>query len=101
MPINSRSDNARVVAPAPVIYGTTVAVGLAAEFALPITFLPRPIGLLLGAVTIAISIPIVVSAFRALARVRTAFDARKPTTRIVTDGAFRYSRNPTYVSLWT
>ena len=96
---NSLSDNAGVVAPAPVIYGTAIAVGLAAEFALPIALLPRPIGLWLGAATIAISIPIVVSAFRALARARTAFDARKPTTRIVTDGAFRFSRNPTYVSL--
>ena len=99
MSIDSHSDNAGVIAPAPIIYGTAIAIGLVAEFAHPIAFLPRPVGLWLGAVTIAISIPIVVSAFRALARSRTAFDARKPTTRIVTDGAFRFSRNPTYVSL--
>ena len=95
----SCSDNAGVVAPAPVIYGTAIAVGLAAEFALPIALLPRPVGFWLGGVIIAISIPIVVSAFRALARARTAFDVRKSTTSIVTDGAFRYSRNPTYLSL--
>ena len=99
MSIDSRSDNAGVVAPAPVIYGAAIAVGLAAEFALPIALMPRPVGFWLGAITIAISIPIVVSAFRALARSRTAFDARKPTTSIVTDGIFRYSRNPTYLSL--
>lgn len=99
MSASSFSDNAGVVAPAPVLYGTAIAVGLAAEFALPIALLPRPISLWLGAVTIAISIPIAVSAFRALARAHTAFDARKPTNRIVTDGAFRYSRNPTYLSL--
>ena len=46
-----------------------------------------------------LSIPIVVSAFKALARARTAFDARKPTGTIVSDGAFHYSRNPTYLSL--
>jgi protein-S-isoprenylcysteine O-methyltransferase Ste14 len=34
-----------------------------------------------------------------LARARTAFDARKPTTTIVSDGAFQYSRNPTYLAL--
>ena len=99
MSIDSRSDNAGVIAPAPIIYAAAIAVGLAAKFALPIVLLPRPIGLWLGAATIAISIPIVVSAFRTLARSRTTFDARMPTTRIVTDGAFRYSRNPTYVSL--
>ncbi|MCW5660047.1 MAG: isoprenylcysteine carboxylmethyltransferase family protein [Burkholderiaceae bacterium] len=32
-------------------------------------------------------------------RADTAFDARKPTTAIVTTGAFRISRNPTYLSL--
>ncbi|MEO7623659.1 MAG: isoprenylcysteine carboxylmethyltransferase family protein [Gallionella sp.] len=99
MSTKSLSDNAGVVAPAPVIYGTAIAVGLAAEFVLPIALLPRLVGLWLGAVIIVISIPIVVSAFRSLARAHTAFDARKPTTGIVTDGAFRYSRNPTYWSL--
>jgi protein-S-isoprenylcysteine O-methyltransferase Ste14 len=48
---------------------------------------------------IALSIPIVISAFKALARARTAFDARKPTSALVRDGAFQYSRNPTYLSL--
>ncbi len=99
MSINSRSDNAGVVAPAPVIYGAAIAVGLSAEFALPLAPLPRPVGFWLGVAIIAASISIVVSAFRALARARTAFDARKPTISIVTDGAFRYSRNPTYLSL--
>ena len=48
---------------------------------------------------IVISIPIVISAVLALRRGRTAFDARKPSTGIVTDGAFCFSRNPTYLSL--
>ena len=96
---NSHSDNAGVVAPAPVIYAAAIAVGLAAEFAFPIPLLPRPFGLWLGALIIVIAVPVVISAFRALARGRTAFDARKPTNSIVTDGAFRYSRNPTYLSL--
>ena len=61
--------------------------------------LPRTVTLWLGGVIIALSIPIVISAFRALTRARTAFDARKPTTSLVSDGAFHYSRNPTYLSL--
>lgn len=36
---------------------------------------------------------------RALARARTPLDPRKPTTAIVTAGAFRFSRNPIYLSL--
>jgi protein-S-isoprenylcysteine O-methyltransferase Ste14 len=82
-----------------VLYAAAFLVGLAAELALPTDLLPRVAGLWLGALIIVISIPIVISAVRALLRGRTAFDARKPTTSIVTDGAFRYSRNPTYLSL--
>ena len=99
MPTSPPQDNAGVVAPAPVIYGAAFALGLAAEFTLPTVPLPRTVVLWLGVVIVLLSIPIVVSAFRALARARTAFDARKPTTTIVSDGAFQYSRNPTYLSL--
>lgn len=99
MPTSSPKENAGVVAPAPVIYGAALALGLAAEFTLPTVPLPRTVTLWLGGVIIALSIPIIISAFRALARARTAFDARKPTTTLVSDGAFHYSRNPTYLSL--
>lgn len=99
MPTRPPEDNAGVVAPAPVIYGAAFALGLAAEFTLPTVPLPRTVLLWLGIVIVVFSIPIAVSAFKALARARTAFDARKPTSTIVSDGAFRYSRNPTYLSL--
>ena len=99
MPANSPKENAGVVVPVPVIYGAALALGLAAEFTLPTVPLPRTVTLWLGGVIIALSIPIVISAFRALTRARTAFDARKPTTTLVSDGAFHYSRNPTYLSL--
>jgi protein-S-isoprenylcysteine O-methyltransferase Ste14 len=99
VPANLPKDNAGVVAPAPVLYGAAFAIGVAAEFMLPTVPLPRTVALWFGVVIIALSIPIVVSAFKALVRARTAFDARKPTSTIVTDGAFQYSRNPTYLSL--
>ena len=99
MPASSAKENAGVVAPVPVIYGAALVLGLAAEFTLPTVHLPRTLTLWLGGVAIALSIPIVISAFRALTRARTAFDARKPTTTLVSDGAFHYSRNPTYLSL--
>jgi protein-S-isoprenylcysteine O-methyltransferase Ste14 len=81
------------------MYGAAVAIGLAIELVVPSTLVPPKIGAWLAFGCIAISVGIVVSAFTALARAHTAFDARKATSRIVTDGAFRFSRNPTYLAL--
>jgi protein-S-isoprenylcysteine O-methyltransferase Ste14 len=39
------------------------------------------------------------TAFRALSRAHTPVDPLKPTTALVTEGPFRYSRNPIYLAL--
>ena len=54
---NSFSENAGVVAPAPVIFGAAIAVGLAAEFALPIALLPQPLGRWLAVIARSLRIP--------------------------------------------
>lgn len=95
---NDTPDKAEVIALPPVIYGAALGFGLMIDFVLPIQFVPERPAVWLGILLIVASIPIVVSALRALARAKTSFDARKPTTAIVTDGAFRFSRNPMYVA---
>ena len=99
MPTSPSKDNAGVIAPAPVLYGIAFAVGFAAEQIAPTQLFPFPDSAWLGLTFIAVAIAIVVFAFRALAQAHTAFDARKTTTQLVTTGAFRLSRNPTYLSL--
>lgn len=99
MSTNPSSDNAGVTAPAPILYVVAIAIGLVAERVVPTSLLPSPVGTWLASAFVLIAIAIVVSAFRALAQAHTAFDARKSTTRLVTTGAFRFSRNPTYLSL--
>ncbi len=96
---NGVPDKANVIALPPLIYATAFVLGLLLHLAFPIHFLPSTLVRWLGPLFILISGLIVVSALRALRQAQTTFDVSKPTTAIVTEGPFRYSRNPMYVSL--
>ena len=93
------SDKAEVIALPPLIYGAGLLLGFAIQFVFPVSALPPELAFRLGVVVVLASAWIVVSALRALARAKTSFDLRQPTTAVVTDGAFRFSRNPMYVAL--
>ena len=93
------TDNAEVLAPAPVFFGVAVAAGFLLEWLFPTSLLTFSYSASVGFILIAASVVLVVFAVLPLKRARTAFDARRPTTSIVTTGAFGFSRNPTYVSL--
>jgi protein-S-isoprenylcysteine O-methyltransferase Ste14 len=93
------SDNAGVLAPAPVFFIVAIVVGFVLERFVPTSLLAFPYALAVGLFLIIVSVAFVLAAVVPLSRARTTFDARKPTTSIVTTGAFKFSRNPTYVSL--
>ena len=71
------------------------------EFFFPInlislSLIPRVI---VGSISIVISGYFAVSAFFVFIKNKTPFDTSKATVKIVTDGAYRFSRNPLYLSL--
>lgn len=93
------SDNPGVIAFPPALYAGTLLIGLVISFFFPISFLPRPIALSLAAIAMIGAGWFSTSAFRTMKRAETAIDPTKPTTAIVSDGVFRFSRNPLYLSL--
>ena len=96
---NGVPDKANVLALPPLIYATAFVLGLLLHLAFPMHFLPSALVRWLGSFCMLIAGLIVVAALRALRRAQTTFDVAKPTTALVTEGPFRYSRNPMYVSL--
>lgn len=92
-------DNSGVIAPPPVLYGGALLVAILLHLIVPLRLLPRTAAWVIGLLLLAISIVIMASGVRAMVRVRTEIDVRKPTTAIVVDGPFRYTRNPLYISL--
>lgn len=91
-----RGDTAGVVAPPPLIYLVPLAVGLLLDRWRAVPLLPErlaaPVGiaaLLLGLVALA--------ALRQFIRAGTRPEPWKPTTALVTNGPYRFTRNPMYL----
>ncbi len=88
-----------VVAPPPLIYAAGLLLGLALDSIFPIAVLPDTAQFVAGFVLIGAGMLIAASVLRRFKRAGTNIDVHKPTTAIVIEGPFRYSRNPAYVAL--
>ena len=95
----SEKDAPNVVAIPPLIYAAFLAVGLVLDYLFPIPVLPDPIQYWLGFGIIIASGFIILFVLLEFRKAETQFDPRKPTTAIITTGPYRFSRNPSYVSL--
>lgn len=93
------NDNPGVITRPPLIYLGALALGLGLHAAVRVPILPVTLARILGVVLIACAVAIAAPAFRAMARAGTSFRTERPTTAIVTDGPFAYTRNPIYVAL--
>ena len=96
---NDTPNNAGVIAPPPLIYGGTLGAGLLAKALLPATFLPRGVTRTLGVPLTGAGLLLFISSLRTLRRAETDVRTYKPTTSIVTEGPYRFTRNPIYLGL--
>ena len=97
----STKDAPNVIAIPPLIYLAFLAVGLLLDYLFPVPVLPNSIQYAVGfgmIIATGLVMPFVLLEFR---KAETQFDPRKPTTAIITTGPYRFSRNPSYVSLTT
>jgi len=85
--------------PPPIIYIIFILLGFILSYFWPVTVLPRGLGNIVGIVVIVLSILIMPFVLIRFKRNETTFDVRKSATTLITDGPYKYSRNPTYVSL--
>jgi len=94
-----RPDHADVIGPPPLLYTAALVIGAGLEW-----FWPTAIGLgwlplVLGAILILAGLAIALLGALALRRAGTAIPPNRPTTELVTDGPYRWSRNPLYLAL--
>ena len=96
---NTPPDTPQVIVLPPLVYGGAFVIGLLLHLVFPLHILPKTLARGIGVVCVLVSLPLAFATLRALSRAHTPVDPMKPTTALVTEGPFRYSRNPIYVAL--
>ncbi len=104
---NDERDNEEVVAPPPLIYAGFLVLGLLLNRRFPAPFLPRGMERILGWPLLGSGMLLAGWFYRTLQRAGTPINPgagtptipEEPVSRLVTDGPFRYSRNPGYLSV--
>jgi protein-S-isoprenylcysteine O-methyltransferase Ste14 len=92
-------DKAGVVAPPPLIYLGALVFGLLLGRRFPIDFLPRTIARGFGWPLLGGGVLLLGWFERAMRQADTPASPYKPVSHIATEGPFRYTRNPGYLSM--
>ena len=85
--------------PPPVLYLAALLVGIGLNYLWPIAPTPGPWGIIAGVLLIVLGTAIMPPTLARFYRAGTPFDPHKPASALITDGPYRYSRNPAYVAL--
>lgn len=95
----NKDHSAGVVAPPPLIFLGGLAIGFALEALLPGSSVPAAVQWIGGAVLVIAGLVLLAGFERAFKKRDTAVEPWEPTTAIVTDGPYRFSRNPGYLGM--
>jgi protein-S-isoprenylcysteine O-methyltransferase Ste14 len=95
------ADTANVVVHPPVAWGLATIVGLAINWLVPLPFAPAdvPAGWL-GAAVFALAIALGVWAVITMTKAGSNVPTNRPTTTIVEDGPYHFTRNPIYLGMF-
>jgi protein-S-isoprenylcysteine O-methyltransferase Ste14 len=96
---SDEQDKAGIVAPPPLIYLGVLIFGLLLNRRFPIAFLPRGIARSLGWSLLSTGVLLVGWFQWTMRDAGTPANPYKPVSNVVTEGPFRYTRNPAYLSM--
>ncbi len=92
-------DRPGVVIFPPLIIGLALFFAIALHWLWPLPISVRPVSLVLGAILSILGVGSAAWGRRIMVQAGTNVSPFKPSTAIVTDGPFRFSRNPLYVGI--
>jgi protein-S-isoprenylcysteine O-methyltransferase Ste14 len=83
----------------PVLYLAALLVGVGLNYGRPISPLPGRWGDIVGIILIVLGTAIMPPVLARFRRAGTSFNPHQPASALITDGPYRFSRNPAYVAL--
>jgi protein-S-isoprenylcysteine O-methyltransferase Ste14 len=92
-------DNSGVRFPPPVVYVVGLVIGYLLERKHPLASLPRNFSIAGGVVLIVAGLLVARSAALTMWKAKTSMIPFRPTTAIVSDGVYRFTRNPMYLAM--
>jgi protein-S-isoprenylcysteine O-methyltransferase Ste14 len=96
---DQRSDSPGVITTPPLIYLLFLVPGIALELWFPVGLLPNFAQYIVGFALIATSVVLLPLVFQRFRATGINLDVHKPTTTIIKDGPYRFSRNSAYLSM--
>ena len=91
-------DSAQVRIPPPLMALFFVLVGAAMQWVYPIRFLPEPFRWILGGLLIGIGIGTILYCAWKFKKTGTNIEPWKKTSKLISSGIYRFTRNPIYLS---
>jgi protein-S-isoprenylcysteine O-methyltransferase Ste14 len=92
-------DTAGVIAPPPLIYALTLGLALLLHQRVPLPLVPRKIKNLLGITLIGSAVLPGLLAIRGMRNAGTNVNPAQPTTALIVEGPYRFTRNPIYLGM--
>lgn len=97
--MKSKEDSAHILAAPPFFFIIPLLIGVVIEYFVPTSLLPTLPSIIIGLLFSWASLPFIILSLKSFYKVKTAFDARRTTTTLVTTSIYKISRNPAYLSL--
>ena len=97
--MNPTSDHPATKVDAPVLLVITILITIALQRFMPLLFFPSLPSHVLGAVLLLGGLTLGFPALRGMLKASTSPNPHRPTTALVFEGTYRFTRNPMYLSM--
>jgi protein-S-isoprenylcysteine O-methyltransferase Ste14 len=92
------SGHTRVAIPPPLVFTAVIIIGVILDLLVPVNLLPGVVQLGVGLPVIGFSVFLSALSFQSFTKNVTTSGHKKKTAVLITDGPFRHTRNPLYLS---